>query len=460
VLPAVARHLILPLHERLLGRRTLSEARALAWSQWNAPSEVASLQREKLRAILSHAAINTPFYERRLSEVGANLDCDDPFVILGALPVLEKAAIRESMSEMLWADVQGGIFESNTGGSTGEPLTFYVDRRRQACDQAARIRTHRWFGVRPGDRELYLWGSPIEASRTDKLKKFRDGLFNHLLLDAFHMSPERMDEYLVRWNRFKPVSLFGYPSSIALLVRHARSRNFDVDTTALKAVFVTGEVCVPQDREEIESFFGVPVADCYGSRDAGLITHQCPLGSMHLMAEHVVVEVLQNNQPVPVGEQGEIVVTHLDNYAMPLIRYRTGDVGRLLPGRCACGRGLPMMDVVAGRTTDFLYLPDGDVKHALAIIYPLRAMPGIKQFRVTQHEDYSVVVDVVCDDRIALVSRESVTKSVRPVLGELVSVDVRCVEDILPSQSGKHRYVISHASGRRADMVEEAGAHA
>lgn len=455
MLPFVSRHVILPFHERLLGRKTLSVAAELEWSQWDAPAEVATLQRRKLGAILRHAAANTPFYRDRFAEAGVDPTLADPFAVLGALPVLDKQAIRRSTAEMLWSEVPGGLFEFNTGGSTGEPLAFYVDRRRQACDQAARIRTHRWFGVRPGDRELYLWGSPIEASRTDRLKRFRDGLFNHLLLDAFHMSPERMDRYLSRWNRFQPVSLFGYPSSIALLVRHARRQNADVDSTALKAVFVTGEVCLPQDREEIEAFFGAYVADCYGSREAGFITHQCPLAAMHIMAEHVVVEVMRNDQPVAVGEEGEIVVTHLDNYAMPLIRYRTGDVGRLLPGRCACGRGLPMMDVVTGRSTDFLYLPDGNVKHALSIIYPLRATPGIKQFRVTQHEDYSVVVDVVCDDRV---SKESVTRSVRPVLGETVSIDVRCVDEIPPSQSGKHRYVISRAPGSPANVAGEVDA--
>ena len=259
------------------------------------------------------------------------------------------------------------------------------------------------------------------------------------------MSPERMDLYVERWNRFRPVCLFGYPSSIALLARHAQERRLLLNTNGLRAVFVTGEVLLPHDREVIESFFGIPVADCYGSRDAGFIAHQCPAGSMHITAEQVVVEILRDDKPVAVGEEGEIVVTHLDNYAMPLIRYRTGDVGRLLPGRCACGRGLPRMDVVAGRTTDFLYLPDGTTKHALSIIYPLRATPGIRRFRVTQQADFSVVVDVVCDDDVAQISCEAIVRRVAPVLGGAVALDVRRVGDLTPTPSGKHRFVVSHA---------------
>jgi phenylacetate-CoA ligase len=224
-------------------------------------------------------------------------------------------------------------------------------------------------------------------------------------------------------------------------------------------------VCYPRDREKIAAYFEVPVADGYGSRDAGFIAHECPEGRLHVTAENVLVEIVDDHRPVAAGGQtsrprvrrpdrggrvregprGEIVITHLDAYAMPLIRYRTGDVGRLLPGRCSCGRGLPLMDVVQGRTTDFLYLPDGNTRHALSIIYPLRETPGVSRFRVVQHRDYAVVIEVVCDDRIARVTPESVARRVRPVIGESVPLDVRLVERIDPMASGKHRYVISHA---------------
>ena len=118
------------------------------------------------------------------------------------------------------------------------------------------------------------------------------------------------------------------------------------------------------------------------------------------------------------------------------------------------------MDVVQGRTTDFLYLPDGNVRHALSIIYPLRETPGVSRFRVVQHDDYAVVIEVVCDDRIALVTREAVARRVRPVIGEHVSLDVRFVDHINPVVSGKHRYVISHAHAATREGAPSEGAHA
>lgn len=450
MIPRLARHIACPIHERLLRRPTFRCLRELERSQWWSPEKLRSLQREKLRNLFRHATAKIPFYRERLGQAGLAAsdigpEGPDPLVVLKALPLLDKAQIRNSLDEMLWRDAPGGLFEHTTGGSTGEPLIFYFDRRRQAYDQAARIRTHRWYGVDIGDRELYLWGSPIELNHSDRIKNLRDRLFNHRLLDAFAMSSERMDAYLNEWNRFRPQCLFGYPSSIVRFVDHARSRGQQLDTRRLRAVFVTGEVCCPNDRSTIADYFGVPVADGYGSRDAGFIAHECPEGNMHLTAENVIVEIVdEDGRILPLHDTGEIVVTHLDAYAMPFIRYRTGDIGRLQPGRCTCGRGLPMMHVIQGRTTDFLYLPDGQVKHALSIIYPLRATAGIRQFRVIQDEDYNVTVDVVADNGQEQITIDTVAKSVRPVLGDQIELRIRLLDEITATSSGKHRYVVSH----------------
>ena len=456
MLPFFSRRLVWPVHERLVGRATLRYVAELEWSQYASPVELDDLRREKLQALLVHASQHTAFYRDRISEADVDLRGDDPFDALRALPLLGKDEIRAHLADMLWHDAPGGLFPHNTGGSTGDPLTFYFDRRRQGYDQAARIRTHRWFGVDHGDRELFLWGSPIEWSRTDTVKRLRDALFNHRLLSAFEMSPTRMDAYLDEIESYRPACLFGYPSSIALLVRHAIERGRALRLPSLRAVFVTGEVCHPPDRDAIVEYFGVPVADGYGSREAGFIAHQCSEGSMHVMAENVIVEVFRDGKPVPPGESGELVVTHLDAYAMPLIRYRTGDVGRLKPGRCVCGRGLERMDVVDGRATDFLHLPDGTVKHALAAIYPLRKMPGIKRFRIHQRSDYSVRVLVVPEPGGVALTKNEIGRALATAIGAGAAIDVEFVSDIPVASSGKFRYVTSDAGPQTDGARSEA----
>lgn len=473
MLPALVRHVLYPLHEHLLGRPTLRFLRELEESQWLSPCQLRVIQLQKLRDLLQHAASNTTFYRERFRAASLDPQADDLLADITRLPLLDKAQIAASLSAMKWSQSPGGLTEAHTGGSSGEPLRFFVDRRRQAYDQAARLRAYRWFGVNLGSRELYLWGSPIESARSDRLRRWRDGLTNHRLLSAFNMSPQRMDAYLDALQRFQPACLYGYPSSLALLAEHAIARGRPLRLPKLKAIFVTGEVCYPHHRETLRSYFGVPVVSGYGSREAGFIAHECPAGNMHITAENVIVEVMparvgcadhasasdarSEEQPAP--PTGEIVITHLDAYGMPLIRYRTGDVGRLKPGRCACGRGLPMLDVVAGRTTDFIHLPSGVIKHALSVIYPLRSMSGVRQFRVTQHADYSVKVQIVpvCDD---LISPARVARRLHPVLGEDIDIEVECVTHIPSAESGKYRYVISHVRPLRAPSIHPENHHA
>ena len=443
--PWLAGHLVFPLHEWMVGRDTLRLSRALEASQWWSPVELAQAQHKKLAALFDHVQANVPFYCDRLRKADAGLADSDPFDTLRCLPLLDKADIRANESAMLWRDAPGGLHRLNTGGSTGQPLNFYVDRRRQACDQAGRIRTHRWFGVHPGDRELWLWGSPVEHGKVDRIKRWRDQLFNHRLVNAFDMSSATMSDYLDEFNRFRPACLFGYPSSIAHLVEHARRTDHPLCTDSLRAVFVTGEVCYPHQRRAIATYFDVPVCDGYGSRDGGFIAHECEEGAMHIMAENLIVEITEDGQPVPPGEEGEIVVTHLDAYAMPFIRYRTGDRGRLRPGRCACGRGLPMMEAIEGRHTDFVHLPNGTSKHALCVIYAMREMPGISRFRITQRADFSLDVKIVPEADAPATLSTDVESALRRVMEDSAEVSVQLVDRIDCDESGKYRHVISYA---------------
>jgi phenylacetate-CoA ligase len=254
-----------------------------------------------------------------------------------------------------------------------------------------------------------------------------------------------MDVYWNTFERFRPRCLFGYPSTIALFIRHAITRNRKIRDSALKAVFVTGEVCLPHDRKSIEEFFNVPVADCYGSRDGGFIGHECPDRKVHITAENVIVEILDGDEPQPVGDEGEIVLTHLDSFGMPFIRYRTGDTGRLLKGRCSCGRGLPLMDVVQGRVTDLLRLPDGTFKHALSVIYPIRELAGIDRFRVKQARDFKIEIDIMTQRPAQELDSEKILQRVRPVFGDSLDIKINWVNSIESTASGKYCYVVSDA---------------
>ncbi|MFQ5429775.1 MAG: phenylacetate--CoA ligase family protein [Phycisphaerae bacterium] len=446
--PLAVRHLLLPVHERLFGRNTVSYAHALERSQWWSLDRLRDLQERKLRGLLENAAAYCPFYRRRLDAAGL----DPARVTLDALTALApitKDDIRAHADEMIDPRARRRLHPYSTGGSTGEPLLFKIDRARQAADQAARIRSRRWFGIEPGERELYLWGAPVELAAQDRLKRLRDRLTNHRLLGAFHMTQAMMSDYLRKIERFDPVHIFGYPSSLARLAQHARRVGAAVRTPSLKAVFTTGEVFLPADRERIEEAVRVPVADGYGSREAGFIAHQCPLGRYHVTMESLIVELLDlegrpvdavrsGGDPSPVGE---VTVTHLDARGMPFIRYRTGDLARRPSTVCPCGRGLESLEIVEGRRTDMLRTADGGSAHALSVIYVLREEPDVRQFKVVQKPNCDLDVAVVAGPAFDAVRRRRVSASLRRCIGGDITVRLRTVNEIPPDPSGKHRHV-------------------
>jgi phenylacetate-CoA ligase len=447
-----------PLHEWLLKRPTFAYLAELEKNQWLDRAGVERLQLDKLRQLLAAADAHCPWHRDRIRTAG--LDPSSPLTLadLRRLPTMNKQDAIAHGEGMVWRDVPGGTFKYNTGGSSGQPLIFHYGRRRQASDAAGRMRARRWWGVEPGEREVYLWGAPVELNKTDRVKQLRDRLFNQLVLNAFEMSPARMDDYCRAIQDYQPRCLYGYASSVALLAAHARERGFRFRLPGLKVVCTTGEPLYPHQRALIQEVYGAPAANEFGSRDIGFTAHETPAGQMLLMSESILLEVLDEaGNPVAPGETGEAVMTGLESFAQPFIRYRTGDVVRLSDETCKAGRGLHVIGAVMGRTTDFLARPDGTLMHALAGIYVLRAVAGVAEFKLIQHAADNLEVQVVRDERWSDASGAEVVAGLRRRMGEGVRIDLRLVEHIPPEASGKHRYVVSHvplASGLKDAGIE------
>jgi phenylacetate-CoA ligase len=168
---------------------------------------------------------------------------------------------------------------------------------------------------------------------------------------------------------------------------------------------------------------------------------------MHISAEDIIVEIVdREGRPVAPGEAGEIVVTHLATGDFPFLRYRTGDVGVLSDAHCPCGRGLPLLAEVQGRSTDFVVAADGTVMHGLALIYVVRDLPGIERFKIVQESLQRTRVLLVPGAGYAPQTAERIRLGLRQRLGANVTVDVETVSDIPSERSGKYRYVASLVS--------------
>jgi phenylacetate-CoA ligase len=392
----IVKYLTFPLHEKIIGRKTFSYLRELERLQWASPAQLDELQFEKLKALLTHAGKNIPFYTKRFRESGFDPAKMQSMEDFKPLPFLTKTDIRENLKDMTWISCPGGLHRYNTGGSSGQPLIFYFDRRRQAYDAAARALTHRWWGIDVGDKELYLWGSPLEITNC----------------------------------------------------RMAKQHGYELKNLGIRVVFSTAEVLYEHQKKNISKTFGdVPVAHGYGSREGGFISHECPKGAMHVMDPNVIVEYVRDDRPVGSGLDGEIVVTHLDNWAMPFIRYCTEDVAQFDDKPCMCGRHFSIMKKIQGRTTDFVVTPDGRWQHALSVIYVVRDIPGVAQFKIIQETIRDISVLLKVDTNLfPKDGRDLIVKGFKKRMGKDVNVTIEMVDKIEKDASGKYRYVVSRVA--------------
>jgi phenylacetate-CoA ligase len=440
--PTLVNRMIFPLHERLKGKTTHAKLAELERTQWLAPAALRELQLERLRRHLAWAYREVPYYARLLDEHGLTPARVQSFEDFARIPLLTKDVLRERLKDLQPRTPLRGVQRLSTGGSTGAPVTVFVDRERAAFTDAARLRAHRWFGADMGVREIVLWGSPIELGRQDRLRSARDWLLNSRLLSAFDLGEPALARYAAEVRAYRPQKLYGYASALALLAGYLDRTGGLPRADAPKAVFTTAEPLYDFQRAAIAAAFHCPVATEYGCRDGGLVALECPLGGLHIAAEGMHVEVL----PSAPGEAGgELVLTNLESYALPIIRYRSGDVGALEPTPCPCGRGLPRLARVEGRRTDFLVTPSGKLMHALAAIYVLREVPGVREFQVVQERLDHVRVRVVPAGELSVAARASIVERLGGLFEGRARVEVETAESV-SSASGKHRYVISHVA--------------
>jgi len=435
--------LIFPLQERLKRHTTTLVRREMDQSEAWPLEQLESLRVRRLKALLIDAGRHVPYYRDLFTRLGFDPAQVTSTADLGRLPFLDKATIR-AHTDALKSERAFGLARFNTGGSSGEPLIFYIGNERVSHDVAAKWRATRWWGVDIGDPEIVLWGSPIELTSQDRVRRFRDALMRTRLLPAFEMSPEKVDGFIREIRAMRPRMLFGYPSAFAHIARHAEERGVRLDDLGIRVAFVTSERLYDHQRELIQRVFNCPVANGYGGRDAGFIAHQCPAGGMHLTHEDIIVEIIDGEGRIlPVGESGEIIVTHLATRDFPFIRYRTGDVGVLDDRPCSCGRTLPLLKEVQGRSTDFLVARNGTVMHGLSLIYIVRDLPGVRQFKIVQENLDLTRILLVTDAAFEHSRLPEIERAAQARLGETVTVEIDLVDEIPPEQSGKYRYVVS-----------------
>lgn len=445
MIPFIARN-IFNFQELLLGRPSFSILRELNESQWWPHERLNDLRLERLQRIIRIAHKHTAYWREVMNKNGIRPSDIRSLDDLRKFPLLEKQTLREQREEMVWREEGKRVQLVRTSGSTNEALEFYTSSTREAHINAARMRGHEWVGIRRGDREMYYWGSPVELSKQDRLKLFRDWLINDGLTNGFEVTPERIKGYYQHWLNWRPRCLFGYPSTFVLTVTMCDALGLDLKQLkkrGLRVIATTSEMLSDVDRKLIAEGFGVPVYDSYGLREAGLIGHECERQTMHCMDEQVILETIDPETMEPTDGEGELIVTNIVGPAFPIIRYRTGDIVTLSRETCSCGRSLSSIKISGGRAVEFVVTRAGKWVVGYSFIYIARSVKGIVKFQVVQEKIGEICIRLAVDHQFPKDGVEQVKAKATQRLGGDDEIIVEIVNDIQPAPSGKYRPVIS-----------------
>lgn len=346
--------------------------------------------RYKLKRLVEFAARNVPYYRNVINDLGMTADeAGDPSNF-ARIPVLTKSLVHENRELIVSENLDGnGLDPNSTGGSTGEVFRFYSDWRSGSYRKATVRRNKCWLGILPGDPEVRLWGAPLDLDRAKSLRgTFHSLITREKLLSAYSMDDVTLQSYFDYCVRFKPKLLIAYPSALVVFARFCESQSQSIGS--LRAIVCSAESLIDEDRKFIESVFGVSVYDRYGCREVGDIAQEAPGASGLLVnSDRVLVEVLDKvGNPCAPGVQGEVFVTDLDNYGMPLIRYRIGDYARWAEHDAHANSRypFPVLASVDGRTLDVVRCPGGQRVGGTYWTILLRNQAGMKRFQVVQDE--------------------------------------------------------------------------
>ncbi|MEI6348834.1 MAG: hypothetical protein WCP69_12880 [Bacteroidota bacterium] len=407
-------------------------------TQYYSSKDLKDFQKKKLEAILEHAIINVPFYKTfNLSK------STDVFECLKTFPIIDKNIIRDNFKNFTALGINPKlVIPNSTSGSTGQNFKFLSHKNSHG--QALQIRQDEWVGKKLFEKEIKIWGSTFDLKKSGKLiPKIKQKFKRTIILSGYNLSDEKIAEYIKTINKVKPKLLHSYPSILYLLAIHIEKNHIEMAQMNIKSA---GEKLFPFQRDKIESVFKTKIFDFYGARDIPMVAHECEQHQgLHVMMENVYLEVLdQNDQPIEEGE-GDLVLTDLNNFAMPFIRYRIGDRAQISKRNCACGRGLTLIEEVIGRTFEIIQFPNGNRVGGTFWTFVLKSVPGILDFQVIQQNQFQIDINYICDEKFnpSNIDFKTILKHINEYSGTELNIYFKEVETIEPTKGGKHLFVIT-----------------
>jgi len=419
-------------------------------SQWWDRDRLEDYQLEQLSNLLEHAYKNVPFYRKIFDERGLKPNDIQDFEDLKELPIITKDDIRKNLKDMIARNFPKNTIEyMNTGGSTGDPLGFYVEKGVTEAREIAFIKTL-WDRVEYHFRDkcVVLRGYGVPK---DKLHRY-SFLGRWLILSSFHLDDDSIQLYLKKIGDHSPRYIMAYPSSITIIAQYARSRGMSLELD-LRALLLGSEEIYPFQRQLLEQVFKARVFSWYGQSEKVVLAGECEQSTCyHTFPEYGITEVVnEKGEDVDRGKAGLVVGTSFLNHAMPLIRYSTGDLAILSNRKCECGREYPLMDRVVGRKQDFIVTKSRKLIPLTALISSqhFSAFSNIKQMQIVQEKTGEIKLRIVKDTRYSVKDEEEIYRRIKSIVLEDLDIHFEYCNKIARTRLGKHRFMIQKLETRQ-----------
>jgi phenylacetate-CoA ligase len=417
---------------------------ALTKSQWYTDEELQQLRLKKLQTLLKHAYCKVPFYRQSFKKQGVN-----PFEItevedLSKFPLFRKKDLQLNYPHKLLArstDHSRG-FSDATGGTSGGSTRYFVGQISAEFRAANAIRNQHWYNFYYGESNALIWGAQRDlTSQGGIIGSIQQLILNRVELNAWRMSEKRMNAFADVIRKKKPKVLVGFSSAVALFASHCLENG--ICLTFPSGIVISGESIDKEQTQTIERAFKNHVFNRYGSREFGSIAHECRFHQgLHINAESFIIE-----RGAAYGDSNSLIITDLNNYSMPFIRYEIGDVGTLSKKTCDCGRGLSMIDRIEGRTLNFLVTQDGCYVNGTIFPHILRYHDEIREFAVRQDTISEIDIFVVLNRPLQPETLQKIRDDLQEFIGK-IRVNFVEVDNLPLSKSGKRVLVYSSIINR------------
>jgi phenylacetate-CoA ligase len=435
-------------HENVL--KSLSDIRDIPQTS---QAEIRAVQKEKLARVLKNASRNIPYYRKLFNDCGILTEALNLPEDISYIPILTKEMLKQNLPLLINANHNGRVSKETTSGTVGNPLAIPIDRQKSASIRAVMFRNYGWYNIDVGDKQARFWGMP-SAPRLHLRESLKDFCANRIRLSAFNVSDDAFRQFVKKIKTFKPKYFYGYPSLLYKFSQWLSDNKIGMSDLSLCSVICTGEVLYAFQRKGIESTFQCKVVNEYGTTETGIIAFECPEGSLHINSDHVYLESVKSEE---FADMGSLVVTELNNYYNPLIRYKLGDLGDISKDSCRCGIGFPILKNLTGREGNFIVTNEN--KYVFSAILSYTFKDGIKQFQGIQNEKGELTIKIVRDDKLSDEMLMNYRKSLSNVLGERMKIIFDDVPYIEAEKSGKLRYFISnlreHPKDSEAGSLEQ-----